>query len=139
MVLVNPFTKVPLPILKPLTPDSRFQEVSFPPACHNKSAEFGVIFPAFRKIGLKQGLLLWHVELEVWVKKSKSSKSDAEITLIKVSPIGSMIVNEISLSQFPECHINSIAAPVVEYTESNVKLWEQSKLPTKPPFIFTSK
>ena len=73
------------------------------------------------------------------MKKSKSSKSDAEITFIKVSPMGSIMVNEISLSQFPECHINSIAEPVVEYTESNVKLWEQSKLPTKVPFILTSK
>ena len=79
------------------------------------------------------------MELEVWVKKSKSSKSDAEITFIKVSPMGSIMVNEISLSQFPECQINSIAEPVVEYTESNVKLWEQSKLPTKVPFILTSK
>jgi hypothetical protein len=79
------------------------------------------------------------MELEVWVKKSKSSKSDAEIILIKVSPMGSIMVKDISLSQFPECHINSIAAPVVEYTESRVKLWEQSKFPTKLPFIFTSK
>ena len=71
------------------------------------------------------------MELEVCVKKSKSSKSDAEITLIKVSPMGSIMVNEISLSQFPECHINSITAPVVEYTESKVKLCEQSKLPNK--------